>query len=135
MTEKKSYPILQSGDYLATLDAVYTTLKSTNAGDGTYLNARFQIAEGEFKGRGIFHKFHVTNKSTKCLSISAEQAEKFLKAVGEGNGLDALGNDMAGIKGYADKECVITVGVEAGRENPKGGNYPDRNVIKKWSKR
>ena len=126
-TEKKTYAPVPNGEYVVALNRVAE--KQTKAGNGTYIDASFTIAEGDYTKRLLFHTFLINHTSDKAQSIGREQLDKFLKAVGVNGGFDSLGNDSMALESLVGKELLVNTAIEA---NP---GYKDRNKIKKFMRR
>jgi len=128
--EKKVYTPLVEGQYSATLQRIKEV--PTKKGDGMYLDATFEVAEGENKGRLLFHKFLIDHPSEKAVEIGKEQLDRFLQAAGVNGGLEGIGFDMSAdtLSEFADKLVVTNVKIEPGTNG-----YPDRNKITSFSVR
>ena len=127
-SQKRGYEPIPKGQYLASLGRIEEV--TTKDGTGTYLNASFEILEGEFKKRLVFHKFHIENKSSKCQEIGVDQLDKFLKCAGERDGLAGIDWDTARVEGFIGKPLAINVGmVEA------EGEYAARNKVSSFAVR
>lgn len=75
---------IPAGEYRVAVTATEQT--PTKNGDGMYVNATFEILEGEHKGRRLWHKFHFWNKSDRAVKISKElMASLMHAAVGHAN--------------------------------------------------
>lgn len=125
---KKTYDPMPKGKYLMQLTRL--TEKDTKAGNGTYLDATFQVVEGEFKNRLVFHKFHVANPNSKCQEVGIDQLNKFLKCSGAHGGLADLDFDTERVSEFINKPVAANVGIEEG-----SGGYKDRNRITSFQKR
>lgn len=121
---KKKYEPLVPGQYSVTLQRVAE--KSTKAGNGAYLDASFEVAEGENKGRLIFEKFMIDHPNPKVVEIGRQRLDKFLKAAGAPNGLEGLNQDTSEdtIGKFANNIVLANVAIEEGTNG-----YSDRNKI------
>jgi len=91
-------------------------VKPTKDGTGRMLNITWTVTDGDYKGRKLFDRLNVVNKSEKAQQIGRNQLGNRLKAVGlEGE------NDMAKIIG---RECNLSV-----RVRPAEGDYQASNEI------
>tara|TARA_R110000824_G_scaffold67222_6_gene174080 strand:+ start:137 stop:535 length:399 start_codon:yes stop_codon:yes gene_type:complete len=125
---KKVYEPIPVGEYLAKVGRF--TEKATKAGNGSYVTGTFEILEGDHAGRLVFQNFMLSHPNPKSVEIGNEQLSKFLKAVGQGGGFDALGNDVTALEEYTNRACVISVGIKEGTNG-----YKDSNMISKWATR
>ena len=62
---------------------VQAELKQTRAGDGSYINTRFEIADGPCKGKTIYGRYTYQNKSTKAVEIGHKQLAEYCVAIGK----------------------------------------------------
>ncbi len=88
--------------------------KATSTG-GEMIAARFQICEGDHKGRLIWHNFNVRNKSPQAERIGRQQVEAWKKAAGKPN---AVSTDQ-----LLDVPVSVRVTIETSAQ------YGDRNRI------
>ena len=58
-------------------------LKQTRAGDGSYINTRFEIADGPCKGKTIYGRYTYQNKSEKAVEIGHKQLAEYCLAIGK----------------------------------------------------
>jgi hypothetical protein len=58
-------------------------LKQTNAGDGSYVNIRCEVAEGPHKGKTVYNRFTYANKSAKATEIGHKQLAQYCVAIGK----------------------------------------------------
>lgn len=56
--------------------------KQTNSGDGRYLQMKFQIIDGEYKGRVLFARLNLENPNAKAVEIARSQLSSICRAVG-----------------------------------------------------
>src|SRR5687767_186606 len=58
-------------------------IKPTKDGGGSYLNAQFEVIDGQYAKRRLFHRFNITNaKSQQAVEIGLKQLSAFCHAVG-----------------------------------------------------
>ena len=79
LSESPEYSVLPPGMYVAAI--VGSERKETKAGDGAYLSFKFQIVDGEHKGRIVFHNLNLWNKSEQATSIAHAELRKLAEAV------------------------------------------------------
>lgn len=80
--DDRDYTPVPAGVYR--LKATNAEQKATRTG-GEMIAVTFQIAEGQFKGRLIWHNFNVVNKSAQAERIGRSQVEAWKKAAGKPN--------------------------------------------------
>lgn len=71
---------LPAGKYLAVISD--TEYKPTKAGGGKYLQLTFQIIEGEHKGRLVWARLNLENKSETTVKIARGELSAICRAVG-----------------------------------------------------
>lgn len=78
---------IPAGKYQAV--AVDSEMKDTKKGNGQYLQFIFEIIEGEYKGRKIFHRFNMVNENKTAQDIGHSQLKQFAEAAGKPNARDS----------------------------------------------
>lgn len=71
---------LPAGKYIAVVSE--SELKPTKAGGGKYLQLTFQIIEGEHKGRLVWARLNLENKSDMTVKIARGELSAICRAVG-----------------------------------------------------
>ena len=71
---------LPAGKYLAVVSE--SELKPTKTGGGKYLQLTFQIIDGEFKGRLVWARLNLENKSEMTVKIARGELSAVCRAVG-----------------------------------------------------
>ncbi len=71
---------MPAGKYTAVL--IESADKRTKAGDGSFLEMVFEIIDGSFKGRKIWHRFNLANKNPTAVEIARSQLSALCRAVG-----------------------------------------------------
>ena len=71
---------LPAGKYIAVVSE--SELKPTKAGGGKYLQLTFQIIEGEHKGRLVWARLNLENKSEMTVKIARGELSAVCRAVG-----------------------------------------------------
>lgn len=109
------YAPVPPGEY--TLKALEAEERTTSAGTGTYIKAKFEIVKGPHAGRWIWQNFNITNPNPKAQSIGRQQLVAWATAAGrpEADDTDKL----------LEKPFQAEVGIEKGT-----GGYADSNRIK-----
>lgn len=116
------FEAIPAGKYVAVI--TNTEMKSTKAGNGSYLEITFQVIEGEFKNRLLWARLNLDNPSQMAVKIARSELSSICRAVGvmepkdsiELHNLplvisvkqktDADGEVRNEIKGYARRESV-----------------------------
>jgi hypothetical protein len=76
-----NYDPLPEGEY--TLKAVEAVEKVTKAGNGNYINVKFEVVKGEFAGRLLWNIFNINNPSETAQRIGRQQAVAWATACGK----------------------------------------------------
>jgi hypothetical protein len=71
---------LPAGKYLAVISE--SELKPTKTGGGKYLQLTFQIIDGEFKGRLVWARLNLENKSEMTVKIARGELSAICRAIG-----------------------------------------------------
>lgn len=109
--DNDSFSPLPEGDYkVAVLDG---ELKTTKAGNGTYVAMSFAVASGPHKDRRIFSNFNIENPSEKATQIGRAQFKRFLAALGI---VEKVSIDPAFFRKLQNKTLLATVDHEVGQD-------------------
>jgi len=71
---------LPAGKYLAVVSE--SELKPTKTGGGKYLQLTFQVIDGEYKGRLVWARLNLENKSEMTVKIARGELSAICRAVG-----------------------------------------------------
>jgi hypothetical protein len=71
---------IPAGKYLAVITD--SEMKATKDGKGSYLELKFQVIEGEFKGRLLWARLSLTNSNELTVKIAKSQLAAICQAVG-----------------------------------------------------
>lgn len=107
--DKAKFGTVPDGKY----PVMMTNYEAKQGQKGEYLNAEFQIIEGEYKGRKFFDRYFV-NGSDTAIRIAHSKMSAIAVAVGVEN--------LKNLDQIVNKPFTCKVGTEAGT-----GNYPDKN--------
>jgi hypothetical protein len=110
---------LPAGDYLGM--AIDSGFKSTQRGDGEYLELALEIIDGEHKGRRLWDRLNLINPNDKAVTIARATMSSICRAVGV-----MQVKDSAELHG---KPMKIKVVLE--ERNDKPGTF--RNIVKGYS--
>ena len=66
--------------YIAAVTA--SEMKPTKKGDGSYLELKFQVLEGEYKGRNLWARLNLDNPNKLAVKIARSELAAICKAVG-----------------------------------------------------
>lgn len=108
------FEVLPAGWYNVAIDE--SEMKPTKDGSGSYLNLRFNILDGQYHGRKLFHRLNLNNAN----AIAKEIAFKQLSAIGHAVGVLNI-QDSSQLHGLPMK---IRVKIRAG-----DGQYDDSNDV------
>lgn len=79
---------LPEGAYIAAV--VSSEMKTTKAGDGTFLKMELDILDGKYKGRKIWWNINYTNPNAQCQNIGRSELKKLCAACGKPAPKDTL---------------------------------------------
>ena len=132
---------LPAGKYLAVVSE--SELKPTKTGGGKYLQLTFQIIDGEFKGRLVWARLNLENKSEMTVKIARGELSAICRAIGVMQPKDSVelhnvpleinvglkkrddnGEFTNVIKGYAKKGGSVGGGGAATAPRPAAGAGP-----------
>ncbi len=113
---QSSNSLVPAGTYR--MVAVSSELKDTKKRDGKYFNFEFQILDGEFQNRRVFHKFNIKNSNEQAEQIGKGQLSQFCRAVNVPNPNDSSDLHM--------KQFEAKVIIKKAEENSE---YSDQNAI------
>jgi hypothetical protein len=71
---------IPAGKYLAMI--VESEEKPTKSGSGSYLQFKFQILEGEYKGRFVWARLNLNNPNATAVQIAKAELSAICRAVG-----------------------------------------------------
>ena len=89
--KKVTYNPIPQGEYL--VKAGKFVEKATKAGTGNMVSGTFEVLEGDYAKRLLFHNFLISHTNPKAAQIGQEQLSKYLKAIGVKGGFEGIGND------------------------------------------
>lgn len=110
--EMRIFEPLPNGRYLAA--AVASELKPTKEGTGAYLEIDFQVIDGQYKGRHVFARLNLQNKSAEAVRIAQCELGTICKAVNVLTPKDS--------SELHDLPLVLSVGVEKRQDTGELGN-------------
>ncbi|MCL2710701.1 MAG: DUF669 domain-containing protein [Planctomycetaceae bacterium] len=77
--------------------------KHTKKGDGWFWELTFTIAEGQYEGRTIVHRFNMVNPSEEAVAIGRSHMKRYLDAIGNLHPQDE--RDLCNIVVWIEVEC------------------------------
>lgn len=109
------FQIIPKGWY--NVRVVEDEIKPTKDGTGTFLNVQFEVIDGQYAKRRLFHRFNLTNaKSQQTVEIGLKQLSALCHAVG--------------VLNLADTEQLKGIPLKVRVKERKGDdNYDDSNEI------
>lgn len=75
------FEVIPAGDYKAIITE--SDLKPTNAGTGDYFKFTFQIVEGQYDGRLVWHNCTRQNPNAQAVQIGQKQLAQIMEATGK----------------------------------------------------
>lgn len=71
---------IPAGDYIAQITE--SEIKATKSGTGQMLTLRWQVLDGQFKGRLVFDRINIINQNPTAQQIGQSQLSSICRAVG-----------------------------------------------------
>lgn len=71
------YQPLPTGIYKLVIDEA--ELKDTKAGTGQYINVRYEVVSGDWKGRKLWNMFNVKNPNPQAVEIGMQQLRSMIE--------------------------------------------------------
>ena len=122
--QPSDFSAIPAGEYLA--QAIETGLKKTKAGSGEYLEFKFAIVQGDYKGRTLWARFNLKNPNQQAENIARGEFAALRKAAGLSHiKAEDLDSDQ-----FLQLPVVLKVAVEKRKDT---GN--ESNVIKGFKSR
>ena len=78
----------------------------------------------------VQHRVAPLVQNAKVGEIARDRIDKYLKAVGQSEGLEGIGQDLSKLNNYLELPFIAVVGTQAG-----SNGYPDSNKIKAFKQR
>lgn len=113
----EEFSVIPAGEYVAMITA--SEVKNTKAGNGSYLNLRFDIVDGQYKGRVLFSALNIWNQNPKAVEI----AQRDLSAICHATGILQVQDSSQ----LHNRPMIIKVGISA----PSNG-YEASNEIRAY---
>lgn len=70
---------IPAGEYLAVITE--SEMKTTKSGNGQFLQLTFEVIEGEFKGRKVWHRLNLNNPNSQAVEIARRELKAIMVAV------------------------------------------------------
>lgn len=121
---KKTYDPLPQGTYTVKLTSVKDA-KVTKAGNGEILPVTFEVVEGDHSGRLIFQNLLIDHENSEYVGYTKNKIDGFLKAVGVGEGINALDNDFTRLGEFTNRLVNARVAIQ----ESKNSQYGPQNKI------
>jgi hypothetical protein len=93
-------------------------VKATKDSQGEFIEMTLKVTDGEFKGRKIYHRFNIKNKSEKAQSIGRSELKTFLMCAGHGVVLENI-TELVGLKTRAN----VKIETKDGQNYPRIGHF------------
>jgi hypothetical protein len=110
-----SFEPIPAGDYVASI--VSSEFKLTKDGTGRYLELKFEVLDGEYKGRNLWARLNLENKNPKAVEIAQRELGTICRAANRMHISDST--ELHGVP------MVVKVAV-----SPGTGGYGPSNDIK-----
>jgi len=118
-TKSASFDIIPAGWYEAEITG--SELKTTKAGDGTYIAVKFKIIEESHEGRLVWTNLNMENKSETAVRIGHSDLKSICEAVGFEGELEDT-EDLHNIP------LMVKLVVK-----PASAQWPEKNEVKGYS--
>lgn len=105
-----------AGDYIA--QVTESEIKATKSGTGQMLTLRWQILDGQFKGRLVFDRINIINQNPTAQQIGQSQLSSICRAAGVMQLADSVQ--------LHNRPCIITVKIR------KDEQYGDGNEVRAY---
>ncbi|WP_435607689.1 DUF669 domain-containing protein [Pseudomonas knackmussii] len=112
----QSFELIPAGSYTAIVES--SDIKPTKANNGHYISLKFQIIDGQFKGRLVFSSITLDNPNQQAVQIGQGQLSSLCRAINV--------MQLQDTSQLHDKPLRIKVGIR----KDKSGQYPDQNEVK-----
>ena len=116
-SEQGNFEPIPAGWYTASIAGA--ELKDTKAGNGKYINVRYDITGPSHEGRVVFGMLNIQNPNPKAEEIGRQQLGELMRAIGLNQVTDT--DQLIGGK------CSIKVAIK-----PAQNGYEPSNDIKAW---
>ena len=113
------FSAIPAGDYVSQI--IKSEMKDTKDKKGQYLQLNHKILAGKFKGRLLFSRLNLVNKSAQAVEIANKELATICKAIGKVAIEDS--QELHGIP----MTLVVTI-------KPATANYPEGNNIVNYKK-
>jgi len=77
--------------------------KHTKSGKGWFWELTFAVAEGQYEGKTVIHRFNMVNPSEEAVAIGRQHMKRYLDCIGKLNPQDE--NDLCNIVVWIEIEC------------------------------
>lgn len=114
IASENNFELLPAGWYTAKVTAA--EIKTTKAGNGTYLAVRYDITGPSYQGRVVFGNINLTNPNQKAEQIGLQQLGNIARAVG--------------LEVISDSDQLIGHDLQIKLSIKKDDKYDDSNEIK-----
>jgi hypothetical protein len=104
--KKKGFEPLPEGEYLMRL--VQCDIKDTKNG-GKMASCRYEVAKGDHKKKLVFDNYVFQHEKDIVVEIARRSIDSYLKAVGEEDGLETLGEDFTQLEDYLELPFVAEI--------------------------
>ena len=94
--------------------------RHTKSGNGWFWEITFAIAEGQYEGSTVVHRFNMVNPSEEAVAIGRSHMKRYLDAIGNLNPQDE--SDMCNITVWIEIECKKSTYTNRRGEQAEGIN-------------
>lgn len=142
LPQGNSFEPLPAGWYNATISK--SEVKSTKAGDGSYIAVGYTITGPSHEGRLVFGNLNIRNKNPKAEEIGRQQLGDLMRAIGlpKVDDSDQLIGGNLSIKlkiktdeQYGDKNEIAAFKAIAGSQPPSAASSETKGSSPPWAKK
>jgi len=104
---------MPKGDYLCKV--VETEINETSAGTGKYIKVKFEVIQGDFKGRFVWTNINIINPNPVAVEIAKKELATLCRAIGKSGTIKDT-NELHGIP------LTVKVKIKPAKDGYDAGN-------------
>ena len=116
--QRTTYDVIPEDHYKAVI--IESVMKQTKAGNGAYLNVKFEVIESQYAGKWIYARLNLENKNKQTVEIAQKELANICRAIGKKAIVDS--------EELHHKPMTIKVVIA-----PPRGGWDESNEIKAYS--
>lgn len=115
--------LLPEGDYVGIIDEA--EVKENSNRNGSYLQVKIQIVQGEQQGETVYDTFNLQNPSDKAVKIAQESLTALCYAIGRVNPISKT-------EDLLNQPFNFRLKVEPESKGKDGKTYPPKNLVARY---